>query len=124
MNDNTPKQCPVCRQPFLGEGPTCGSTSCGRVRPRRTREPIAIDEPWLRSLGFRPLGAGFVIEVRWDVHEQRLRVVRRTEGGEFGWYVFIGQQLANLEPLQLRSDLLRLIRLTTYRDWSPRGTAA
>lgn len=123
MNANTPKQCPDCRQPYLGEGPTCGSTSCGRVRSRRPREPIAIDEQWLRSLGFRPLGAGFVIEVRWDIYEQRLRVVRRTEGEEFGWQVFIGQQLANLEPLQLRSDLLRLIRLVTFRDWTPGGGA-
>lgn len=25
---NTPSLCDICRQPFVGEGPTCGSEEC------------------------------------------------------------------------------------------------
>lgn len=35
MNANTPKQCPDCRQPYIGEGPTCGSTRCERQHEHR-----------------------------------------------------------------------------------------
>lgn len=134
MNANTPKQCPDCGQPYLGEGPTCGSTPCGKRRSRS----ITIDEQWLEDNGFKWVehdrkAGGFELRIgppgeEWEtvfrvLHEPEdedlwaVEMATATPGEAVDWATSVGCA----EPFRLRADLLRLIRLVTFRDWTPGG---
>lgn len=134
MNANTPRQCPDCRQPYLGEGPTCGSTPCGKRRPRS----ITIDEQWLRDIGFEWVehdrkAGGFELRIGPGEEETVFRVLHEPGDDPLwavemataspGEVVYWCQAIGCAEPFRLRADLLRLIRLVTFRDWTPGGGA-